>query len=95
MNSRVEYKSLLILDQVVFDLEFNTGALRSFASGNHTQVLSTTVPLLVMDMYEHNYQIDFGAAVPRYIDAFFTNIQWDEVNRRLKLAQRASMVLRG
>jgi len=76
-------------------LELDTGALRTFWSGNHTQVLATSVPLLVLDMYEHSYHMDFGAAVARYIDAFFTNVQWDEVNARFERAQRMSALYRG
>jgi superoxide dismutase, Fe-Mn family len=79
----------------ILGLELDTGALRTFWSGNHTQVLATSVPLLVMDMYEHSYHIDFGAAVARYVDAFFANINWEEVNRRFERAQRASAVFRG
>jgi Fe-Mn family superoxide dismutase len=75
-------------------LELDTGALRTFWSGNHTQVLATSVPLLVMDMYEHSYHIDFGAGVARYIDAFFANVNWEEVNRRFERAQRMSAVYR-
>jgi Fe-Mn family superoxide dismutase len=79
----------------ILGLELDTGALRTFWSGNHTQVLATSVPLLVMDMYEHSYHIDFGAAVPRYIDAFFANVNWEEVNRRFERAQRMSTLFRG
>lgn len=79
----------------ILAFELDTGALRTISSGNHTQVLATSVPLLVMDMYEHSYQMDFGAGVARYIDAFFANVSWDEVNRRLERAQRMSVVLRG
>ncbi len=75
---------------VILGYELDTGALRTCSSGNHTQVLAASVPLLVMDMYEHAYQMDFGAAAARYIDAFFANLKWDEVNRRLQSAQRAS-----
>lgn len=75
--------------------ELDAGALRTVSSSNHTQVLATSVPLLVMDMYEHSYQMDFGAGVARYIDAFFANVNWDEVNRRFERAQRMSAVLRG
>ena len=78
----------------ILGFELDTGALRTFSSGNHTQVLAASVALLVMDMYEHSYQMDFGADVARYIDAFFANANWDEVNRRLERAQRASAVLR-
>jgi superoxide dismutase, Fe-Mn family len=77
---------------VILALELDTGALRTVGSGNHTQVLANALPLLVMDMYEHSYQMDVGAAVPRYIDAFFSNIRWEEVNRRL---DRARAIVRG
>lgn len=79
----------------IVGFELDTGALRTFSCGNHKEVLATSVPLLVMDMYEHSYQMDFGAGVARYIDAFFANVKWDEVNRRLERAQRASAILRG
>lgn len=78
---------------LVFELD--TGALRTVSSGNHTQVPAMSMPLLVMDMYEHSYQMDFGAAVAKYIDAFFANVNWDEVNRRLERAQRMSAIVRG
>jgi Fe-Mn family superoxide dismutase len=80
---------------VVLALELDTGALRTVAMTSHTQALSTAVPLLVMDLYEHAYQMDYGADLARYLDAFFANIQWDEVNRRLDAAQRAATILRG
>jgi Fe-Mn family superoxide dismutase len=80
---------------VILALELDTGALRTIASGNHTQTLSLGVPLLVLDMYEHSYHIDFGAAAARYIDAFFANINWDVVNTRVESARRARAALRG
>lgn len=80
---------------VVLGLELDTGALRTAASGNHAQSLAAAVPLLVLDMYEHSFQMDYGAQAARYLDAFSANVQWDEVNRRYERAQRASAVLRG
>ncbi len=77
----------------ILSLELDTGALRTAWSGHHTQCLATGLPLLVMDMYEHSYQMDFGAAVPRYLDAFFANVHWDEVNRRLEAALRLRAAL--
>lgn len=79
---------------VILALELDTGALRTVWSGNHTQVLSTSVPLLVMDMYEHAYQMDFGAAAAKYMETFFTNIRWDEVNRRYERALAAAKAFR-
>ncbi len=75
--------------------ELDTGALRTVSSASHTQVLATSVPLLVMDMYEHSYQMDFGAGVARYLDAFFANVNWDEVNRRIERAQKMNTAFRG
>lgn len=57
-------------------------AVHTYWSGDHTQNLGWGTPLLVMDMYEHAYAMDHGANAKAYIDAFFANINWDEVNRR-------------
>jgi Fe-Mn family superoxide dismutase len=78
----------------IVDFSFQTGDARTFFSGNHTQARASAVPLLVMDMYEHAYALDFGAGAGKYIDAFFANVNWDEVNRRLERAEKAAAVLR-
>ncbi|MGZ6059507.1 MAG: superoxide dismutase [Myxococcaceae bacterium] len=78
---------------VVLDQNFQTGRLGTHWSGNHTQTAAYSEPLLVMDMYEHAYAIDYGAGGAKYIDAFFQNIQWGEVQRRLERAQRATGAL--
>ena len=77
-------------------LNLTTGELvtNSF-SGNHTQFPASAVPLVVLDMYEHSYAIDYGAAAPRYIDAFFANLKWEEVERRYERAATASKAMRG
>ena len=80
---------------VVLALELDTGGLRTIGVGNHTQALAAGLPLLVLDMYEHSYHLDFGAAVARYIDAFVANVRWDEVNRRFERGQRAATAIRG
>ncbi len=77
----------------VLTYDFQSNALNTFWSGNHTMAHAFGAPLLVMDMYEHAYQMDYGAAAAKYIDAFFTNIRWDEVNRRLERAQKAATAL--
>ena len=45
-------------------------------------------PLLVLDMYEHAYHMDYGAAAARYVDAFMQNVNWEEVNRRYEAATK-------
>lgn len=51
-------------------------------SSDHQVTLAAGVPILVMDMYEHSYQMDYGADANSYIAAFFSNINWDQVNKR-------------
>jgi Fe-Mn family superoxide dismutase len=80
---------------VILAYELETGALRTHAALHHNDALAYSMPLLAMDMYEHAYQMDHGADVARYIDAFFANVNWDEVNRRFERAQQLSALLRG
>jgi Fe-Mn family superoxide dismutase len=60
--------------------------LENYWMADHAHAPAATVPILVMDMYEHSYQMDYGAAAAKYIDAFFDNIQWDAVSARLGAA---------
>jgi Fe-Mn family superoxide dismutase len=80
---------------VILDLHVPTGEMRISWAGDHTQTLAAGYPLLVMDMYEHAYQMDYGAAAAKYIDSFFTNLQWDEVNRRYERGQKLRSLLQG
>jgi len=42
-------------------------------------------PILVMDVWEHAFLLDYKpAARPQYIDAFFSNVNWDVVEQRLR-----------
>jgi Fe-Mn family superoxide dismutase len=42
-------------------------------------------PVLVMDVWEHAYLLDYKPAErPKYIEAFFSNINWAMVESRLK-----------
>lgn len=41
------------------------------------------VPLVVMDVWEHAYLLDYKPADrPKYIDAFLSNVDWDMVEKR-------------
>jgi Fe-Mn family superoxide dismutase len=50
---------------------------------DHAHAPAATLPILVLDMYEHAYHMDYGAVAAKYVDAFFENIQWDVVAQRL------------
>lgn len=41
-------------------------------------------PILIMDVFEHAYMIDYGLKRADYIEAFFKNINWAAAESRLK-----------
>jgi len=41
-------------------------------------------PILIMDVFEHAFMIDYGLKRADYIEAFFKNINWSAVEARLK-----------
>lgn len=50
-------------------------------AADHTHALAGGSPILALDMYEHSYQLDYGASAERYVDAFMVNINWAHVAR--------------
>jgi Fe-Mn family superoxide dismutase len=52
-----------------------------------TQVAVDAAPVLVLDMYEHAYQMDYGVNATAYIDTFFRNINWEAVLKRIEAAR--------
>lgn len=63
---------------------------RSLRMSNHWVTLhevgnvSGFVPLLVLDVWEHAFLLDYAPSERgRYIDAFFTNVDWAAVETRL------------
>ncbi|MGB7923976.1 MAG: superoxide dismutase [Pyrinomonadaceae bacterium] len=57
---------------------------------HETGNVSGFVPVLVMDVWEHAYLLDYKPAErPKYIEAFFSNIDWKTVEGRLKIDSAA------
>src|SRR5499425_986168 len=50
-------------------------------AADHAHTLAGGTPILALDMYEHSYQLDYGASAERYVDAFMENIDWAHVAR--------------
>src|SRR5215813_10872664 len=59
-------------------------------AADHTTTLAGGRPVLVLDMYEHAYHMDYGAAAARYVDAFMEAIRWDNAVRLFELYNRES-----
>jgi len=41
-------------------------------------------PILIMDVFEHAYMLDYGLKKADYIGAFFKNINWSAAEKRIK-----------
>ncbi|HEV2707775.1 MAG TPA: Fe-Mn family superoxide dismutase [Pyrinomonadaceae bacterium] len=78
----------------ILTYNFHNGEVHNYWAWDHMHNVPTGQPLLVLDMYEHSYQMDYGAAAAKYIDAFMDNVDWEAVNRRFVRAQKASAALR-
>jgi Fe-Mn family superoxide dismutase len=63
-----------------------TNDLRVVGTAGHAPALAAGTPLLVIDMFEHSYAIDYGSAHAKYVDAFFANINWAVVDKRWQAA---------
>jgi len=48
--------------------------------------LAGTVPLLIMDVFEHAFMLDYGLNRADYIKAFIDAVDWDVVQERFKKA---------
>jgi Fe-Mn family superoxide dismutase len=67
----------------------HTGELHNYWAWDHMHNAATGRPLLVLDMYEHAYHMDYGAAAAKYVDAFMRNVNWEEVERRYESALKS------
>ncbi len=56
------------------------------SAADHTMALANSTPVLVMDMYEHAYAMDYGAKAGAYVDAFMATVNWAAPDRRLAQA---------
>src|SRR5438876_5807390 len=56
-------------------------------AADHTTNLAGGRPVLVLDMYEHAYHMDYGAKAAAYVDAYMEAIRWENA---AKLYERYS-----
>jgi superoxide dismutase len=50
-------------------------------AADHTTTLAGGRPVLVLDMYEHAYHMDYGAAAAKYVDIYMDAIRWDNATK--------------
>jgi Fe-Mn family superoxide dismutase len=76
---------------VTLSYNLYNGELHNYWAWDHMHNAPMGRPLLVLDMYEHAYHMDYGSAAAKYIDAFMLNVNWEEVNRRAEAAMKISL----
>ncbi len=75
---------------VLLTFQPREGTLVNQWAADHTHALAGGTPLLALDMYEHAYHLDHGAAAGAYVDAFMENIDWAPVYARYQQAVHAA-----
>lgn len=71
---------------VLLTFQPRDGRLVNQWAADHTHAIAGSVPLLALDMYEHAYHVDFGAAAGAYVDAFMQSVDWARVYERYQQA---------
>jgi len=84
-NWQKEFKALGLAARgwVVLAFDFNDGKLHNYIADFHNQGgIWGTSPILVLDVYEHAYFIDYGADRKSYLEAFFQNLNWEVISKK-------------
>ncbi len=70
---------------VILYEDTQTGTLvNQWINEHETGHLAGCAPVLVLDVFEHAFMIDYGLKRADYIAAFFNNINWKAVEARLR-----------
>src|SRR3989344_7328219 len=86
-NWEKEFKAMGLCARgwVVLGDDLDEKKLKNILCDSHNQGgVWNMIALLIMDVYEHAYFIDYATGRKAYIEAFFKNIDWEEVNRRIE-----------
>ena len=80
----------------VLYIDPRTGALTNhFVQLHEEGNVAGFAPVLLMDVWEHAYMVDFGAGGrPDYIKTFFENVNWDAAVRRFSDAGEGKLAPR-
>lgn len=67
---------------VILAYDMTDGRLHNYTTDIHSDGVWGAIPLLIMDVYEHAYYLDFAASGRKaYIESFMSAIDWLYVNK--------------
>ena len=62
--------------------------IQSWVDEQHLGQLGGLTPVLALDMWEHSYYLDYTPAEKKnYVEAFFSNLNWESVESNLSKAK--------
>lgn len=65
---------------VWFAFDWQNGSIFNYLGDAHDAFpIWHATPLVALDVYEHAYFMDYGVARADYIESFFKNLNWDQV----------------
>ncbi len=73
---------------VVLTRSARDGRLVNQWAADHTMALAGGAPIMVLDMYEHAYAMDYGAKAAAYVDAVVATLNWSAADARFAGAER-------
>jgi Fe-Mn family superoxide dismutase len=69
---------------VLYQDNITGGLFNQWINEHETGHFAGCAPVLVMDVFEHAFMIDYGLRRADYIATFFKNINWEAVEKRIK-----------
>lgn len=69
---------------VLYQDNITGGLFNAWINEHDTGHFAGCTPILIMDVFEHAFMIDYGLKRADYIASFFKNINWDAVEKRIK-----------
>ncbi|HEX3095569.1 MAG TPA: Fe-Mn family superoxide dismutase [Patescibacteria group bacterium] len=70
---------------VWFAYDWQNGSIFNYLGDAHDAFpIWHATPLVALDVYEHAYMIDYGVARADYIDVFFKNLNWNDVEAKVE-----------
>jgi len=69
---------------IMYQDSVNGRLINQWINEHETGHLAGAAPILVLDVFEHAFMIDYGLKRADYIESFFKNINWSAAESRLR-----------